>query len=104
MHLGVAAKVTTLDKTHFAEVERIGILLKNRRTSAAASAAASLAGVKGPDDLPLRPEVRRGLSYPRVLMRDTKSPLAWRWCLGVVVLAVCSGLFCMFLLGRGWWW
>lgn len=59
VHLGVAAKVTTLDKTHFAEVERIGILLKNRRTSAAASAAASLAGVKGPDDLPLRPEVRR---------------------------------------------
>lgn len=50
--------MTTLDKTHFAEVERIGILLKNRRTSAAASAAASLAGVKGPDDLPLRPEVR----------------------------------------------
>lgn len=57
MQLGVAAKVTTLDKTHFVEVERIGILLKNRRTSAAASAAASLAGVKGPDDLPLRPEV-----------------------------------------------
>lgn len=49
--------MTTLDKTHFTEVERIGILLKNRRTSAAASAAASLAGVKGPDDLPLRPEV-----------------------------------------------
>lgn len=58
MQLGVAAKVTTLDKTHFGEVEKIGILLKNRRTSAAASAAASLAGVKGPDDLPLRPEVR----------------------------------------------
>lgn len=58
MQLGVAAKVTTLDKTHFTEVERIGILLKNRRTSAAASAAASLAGVKGPDDLPLRPEAR----------------------------------------------
>lgn len=59
MQLGVASKVTTLDKTHFGEVERIGILLKNRRTSAAASAAASLAGVKGPDDLPLRPEVKR---------------------------------------------
>lgn len=58
LQLGVASKVTTLEKTHFTEVERIGILLKNRRTSAAASAAASLAGVKGPDDLPLRPEVR----------------------------------------------
>ncbi|CAM9873566.1 unnamed protein product [Ectocarpus sp. 4 AP-2014] len=57
VQLGVAAKVTTLDKTHFTEVERIGILLKNRRTSAAASAAATLAGVKGPDDLPLRPEI-----------------------------------------------
>lgn len=58
VQLGVAAKVTTLDKTHFSEVEKIGILLKNRRTSAAASAAASHAGVKGPDDLPMRPEVR----------------------------------------------
>ncbi|CAM9145756.1 unnamed protein product [Ectocarpus sp. 12 AP-2014] len=57
VQLGVAAKVTTLDKTHFTEVDRIGILLKNRRTSAAASAAATLAGVKGPDDLPLRPEI-----------------------------------------------
>lgn len=57
VQLGVATKVTTLDKTHFQEVEKMGILLKNRRTSAAASAAASLAGVKGPDDLPIRPEV-----------------------------------------------
>lgn len=56
----MASKITTLDKTHFTEVERIGILLKNRRTSAAASAAASLAGVKGPDDLPLRPEASGG--------------------------------------------
>lgn len=59
----MAAKVTTLDKTHFAEVERIGILLKNRRTSAAASAAATLAGVKGPDDLPLRPEASRVIVF-----------------------------------------
>lgn len=68
VQLGVAAKVTTLDKTHFAEVEKIGILLKNRRTSAAASAAASLAGVKGPDDLPLRPEVHP-VPYSHVFVR-----------------------------------
>lgn len=96
MHLGVAAKVTTLDKTHFAEVERIGILLKNRRTSAAASAAASLAGVKGPDDLPLRPEVReRGL--PCVLMRDTP----WHGDGVGAVGAACDALFLVVLVGDG---
>ena len=97
MHLGVAAKVTTLDKTHFAEVERIGILLKNRRTSAAASAAASLAGVKGPDDLPLRPEVR---GLPWVIHGPYSLP--WHGD-GVLVLVLCvlSVSACLHVLGGG---